>query len=409
MRALALLGVLTTAACGLDMGGLAADSVPDTTQDATSTDEAATPSQDDGSAKPDTIVTLSADDAGPAAPEAALLESSVDATSTPPVDSGDAALPSAGDSSNAEDGPVAAMPIPGDAGYDAPPGDTGSDAAPDAPSANDGSTTCTHAIPAGWRLALYTVGPDACPSNFTAHDVYAEATVGPTACSCACSVTQDGDCMQGSMTVSGDPEDNGPTCPTPLFSMDVSGAACLTVPPNAPTLSLPTRTQASPLPAQGGACSGTAQVDPTQVSTAAARYCDVPASSADSVCSGALPSGFAICIATNGGMAACPLGSPFVHSFVVEDSVMLQCTACTACTVATTCSNATISAYDNRACRNAPFASLPVDGACDLSGAGNFPTDVLGVKYSATAATTCTAGTSTAAAQLSNPRTICCQ
>ncbi len=409
MRALALVGVLTTAACGLDVGGLGADPASDGTGDATSTDDSATASPD-ASAIPDAIVTLSVGDSAAAMSETASPPSGGDDGMAPQAGDADALAPSAADSSSGGDAPVVSMPTPAEGGSgDGSTGEAASDAATDAPAASDGSTSCPRAsVPAGWRLSLYTVGTGACPASLIAHDVYTEPTIGPTACSCACSVTQAGDCMQGSMTVSGNP-DNGPSCATPLFSMDVSGNACLSAPPNSSPASVTTRTQASPLPPQGGACDGTSQVDATQVSTPAALYCDEPMGSPDSVCNVGVPPGFSMCIATS-GMASCPAGSPFVNRSVVEDGAMLHCSSCTACSATTTCSNAMISVYDNRGCRNSPVAELPVDGSCDLTtgGTGDFPISAPGVKYSATATTTCAAGSSTASVQLSNPRTICC-
>jgi hypothetical protein len=416
MRSLALLGVLATAACGLDMGGLGADPTDaGATPGAMFVGQGMTTSQDANTGA-DTIVTLSIGDTGSVGAESgASANRGADSVAPPPDDGGGDAGPLAApvDSQDAGDRDAGV----GDTSTPFSPIDAGGNTAPDAPLASmaplpgDGSAACARGIPSGWTLSVYSPGRDPCPSNFTAHEVNAEPTVGPTACSCACSVSQQGDCLQGTMTVFGSENGNGNSCSTELFTMDISGTGCLTAPQNSGPVSLPMHMQATPLPPQGGTCSGTSQLDTTQVSTPAARYCDVPGASADAVCNGAVPSGFAVCIATS-GVTTCPLGTPFVQRHVVEDGVMLQCSPCTACAVATTCTSPTITAYDNRACHNSPVASVQLDGACDSvsgQGRGQFPIDAQGVEYTATATSTCTPGSSSAAAQLANPRTICCQ
>jgi hypothetical protein len=149
------------------------------------------------------------------------------------------------------------------------------------------------------------------------------------------------------------------------------------------------------------------QTDPARVSAPAARYCDVPAANAGSVCSGTAPSGFAACIAKS-GETTCPSGTPFVHSYVVEDGVMLQCGSCSACTLMTTCSDAILQGFSDSACR-ARIGSVAVDGGCNSVALDNYPANVVAVDYAATATSTCTPGSSMPTAQLTNPRTICCR
>jgi hypothetical protein len=409
MRTLVMLGVLATAACGLDEGGLGADPVDaDVAYEGATTDGEPIAIQD-GSAALDSPVVFSAVDAasavdarGQGAPDAPSAVSPVDLDSSKPVvaDAGDGA-PAVANASEA--------------------GGVPTDAQGDAVSSSD-AAACTQNIPVGWTLSMYTTGPDVCPTGYPEHVGYASPTIDPSACSCGCTVTQDGDCLQGTITVTGN-ADNGPVCDTPILSLEVSGSgsSCLTVSSYSAGVSLPSRTQASALPPDGGTCADMARMDPTQVSSTAARYCDVPPSGAGSVCNGSTPPGFMACIAASGALA-CPPATSFNTRFVVGDRATLECSPCTECSVATTCSNPTISAYDNRMCRGSPIAVLPVDGACDPSAGGGMGgmfgmggmggmggSNVLSVQYSVNETTTCTAGTSTATAQLTNPITICCQ
>jgi hypothetical protein len=410
MRALVLLAMLATAGCGLDMGGLGADpSDGETSPDASSADQAV-PASQDGGGRPD-IASPSVDGAGQVPREdASSADGGGDAVAAPPGDAGadaEASTFGVSDAGRAIDEGAEMSPSTIDGGGDAAASDGGNANAPDAPiSPSDASVACMRGIPGGWKLSVYSVGSDPCPMGFADHEVLAEPTVAPAGCSCGCDVTQDGDCMEGSLIVYGNP-DNGPSCDTPLFQLDVTGNACLVSAPNMPAGAVTMSAQVTALPPQGGACSSALQVDPTQVSTPSARYCDVPTASIDSVCGGSVPAGFAVCIAS-GGTTTCPPGTPFVHRSVVEDDVTLQCSPCSACAVGTACSNASVSVYDNRACREPPVESLQVDGMCDVSAASAMA-NVVAVKYSATEATTCTAGSSTAAVQLANPRTICCQ
>jgi hypothetical protein len=120
-----------------------------------------------------------------------------------------------------------------------------------------------------------------------------------------------------------------------------------------------------------------------------------------------VPSGFAACIAKS-GETTCPTGTPFMHSYVVEDTVMLQCAPCSACTLMTTCSNIVLQGFSDSACR-ARIGSVAVDGGCNTVALDNYPANFVALEYTATASSTCTPGSSTPTPQLTNPRTICCR
>jgi hypothetical protein len=145
------------------------------------------------------------------------------------------------------------------------------------------------------------------------------------------------------------------------------------------------------------------------LSAPGARYCDVPADSASAVCGGTVPSGFAACIVTN-GETPCPLGTPFVQRHIVEDHATLQCSACSSpCAMTTTCANAVVTGFTDSACTTR-LASAVVDGTCSpITFYTMVPATLVAVEYAATASSTCTAGSSSATAQLSNIRTLCCR
>jgi hypothetical protein len=408
MRALALVGLLTTASCGLDTAGLGADpSDAQGTPDATEMRDVASPKQDGATGHDSSMP--SPGDSG----------SSADAVAPVDGNSADIGAADSGDGgSGGDDADTGTALDASDADVVSPPSDGGADDALDG-SADDGSADdgsageageggppCASAIPSGWSLAVYDLGVASCPANFTAHDVSGPPSVGGGACSCTCGVTQDGTCTVGTLMVSSS-SGNGTLCNMTTFSGAVNGPGCT---PLAVTFTItgPTRDQASVLPPQGGTCSDVSNADATQVSTPAARYCDVPADSADSVCNGAAPPGFAACIAT-GGVTTCPPASPFVNQYVVEDGVQLQCSACAACTVTTTCSGATLTGFRDTACTRLT-GSVPVDGACnDVLLSGFVPAPVAAIEYAATATSTCVPGSSTPTTQLTNPRTICCR
>ncbi|MGA7120135.1 MAG: hypothetical protein WBY94_08565, partial [Polyangiaceae bacterium] len=341
MRTLVMLGVLATAACGLDEGGLGADPVDADTAYEGATADGPIEIRDSGTAF-DAPAVFSAADAVSAV-DAGGQTAADGPAAVSPVDL-DASKPVVADSSDGAPAVANAIEAGG-----VPPADAGGDAL----SSSD-AAACTQTIPAGWTLAVYTTGTDACPPGYPEHLGYTSPTIDPSACSCGCTVTQDGDCLQGTITVNGN-ADNGPVCDTPILSLDVSGSgsSCLTVSSYSAGVSLPSRTQASALPPDGGTCADMARMDPTQVSSTAARYCDVPLAGAGSVCNGSTPPGFTACIATSGAVA-CPSATSFNTRFVVGDRATLECSPCTECSVATTCSNPTISAYDNRMCRGSP-------------------------------------------------------
>lgn len=388
MRSLALLGLLGAVGCGLDLGGSSqgGEATPGgeaMAEDASSLQEAA--ARVDGGADATATDASGADAAANDATSGAIDSGGFGG----PDGAADLFAPA---SDGAVDGPAG----------DGPSADGPAGVTPDAPS----TSACLNAIPNGWSLVLYDLGTDACPSNFTAHDVLGATTIDPAACSCGCSVAQDGNCAQGTLTVHPSGGGNSACDLDAGWSKDLDGSGCT---PLGVTLfvSGPHSDLSTPLVARGGNCADTIQADPTKLGASGARYCDVPSASADSVCNGSVSSGFAACIMA-GGESACPSGSPFVHSYVVEDSASLQCSSCAGCTVMTTCSNAVLTGFSDTACSNL-VGSVGIDGGCNPANLNVSPAPLVAVEYTASAASLCTPGTSTPSAQLVNPRTVCCR
>jgi hypothetical protein len=368
------------AGCGLDLGGLGA--AADASRDASSADDASVAAFGADAAGFDGEATGgdAADDSA-AADEAGGFDATADAT----------AAESGGDSSG-NDAPVDAGSVDGGSPEGAPPDGT----TPDASSTPDGSA-CTAALPAGWSLVVYASAGAACPADFAAHDLFGGSSAAPASCSCSCDVTETPACGLGTLAT-----ELGGTCTQAGSSIDFTGGACVPI-----TASLAAHFGASALAPQGGACASSPQADSSQVSKAPARYCEVPAASADAVCNGSPPAGFASCIAASGD-TPCPGGSAFAQRLVLEDDVALQCTVCSPCTITATCSGAILSTYADAACTDQQLvAALPVDGTCVATTANGVA--VNSVSYSAQVTTTCDAGSSTATLGFVNPRTICCR
>jgi hypothetical protein len=407
MSRLALLGLLTIAACGLEKGGLGVSPDDSGPQSSTFEDGSTAPPTEDAAGEASTeldapseaIGQEASDDADAAPVDARSVEDAfVDDGGLDAEDSAaDAARDKDATTADAADARAVDAPADGpeDVGVDSPVNVGPPDASP----------SCVSGIPAGWTVAIYDLGPDACPATFTEHDVQAPPTVTDSACTCACDVTQDGSCTDGTLATFGDSA-NALACGAAWFTVPIVDSTCTTIPTAAGAIrDIPLSFQAQPIPPQPGTCASTLTADPTQLSTSPARYCDVPPASSESVCDGVVPSGFAACIASP-GTKACPAGSPFTHPFPVEASAALLCSACTICAVATTCANAVVTVHTGPKCGDDGVA-FDVDGTCSPSGFVGVKA-ATAVEYTADEASTCTAGSSTASAALTGPVTLCC-
>jgi hypothetical protein len=398
MRLLAVLGVTTLVGCSLDLGGVATGG-----SDAQAMDEESSSGvSGDVNVSADTPISTDESSVGADASDGGLEEEAATSLDAYVPD----ATTSAGDASadGMSDSAASDMSAPEISASDVSTSDvSASDSSSDAPT----TSACVSAIPNGWSLIIYDLGTDSCPPTFPAHDVAGTTTIEAGACSCNCTVTQNGGCALGTLNVH--PSVGNGACDLDAgWSKDLNGTGCTVL---GVTLSVagPHSDQATPLPGQGGTCSDAPQADQTKIAAAPTRYCEVPPPGADSVCNGTVPSGFAACIMRN-GQTTCPSGTPFVHGYLVEDGAALQCSSCAGCTVTTTCSNATLTGFSDMACSpQSLVGSVDIDGGCNPANLTTYPSSLVAIEYSATASSTCTPGSSTPSAKLTNPRTICCR
>jgi hypothetical protein len=260
-------------------------------------------------------------------------------------------------------------------------------------------------VPSGWSLVAYEASRASCPGGYGAsHDEVSGATAGAGACACSCNVTTQPSCDQGTLVTQWSPAgpSNGP-CSNPGPPLTMNGSACTAF---AGPVALEPGFSASPFAPTGGACTAAVNPDPSKVTKAGVRFCDVPPPAAEAVCSGAAPSGFAACLVAPGDVP-CPTG-PFATRTVVADDVELVCPTCGPCTVAGTCGSAQIRFYSDGQCA-ALAATLSCDGAC-VSAGGGPPKTVAAYEYSAHAQATCTASPigATSLAPV-RPQTLCCR
>lgn len=322
-----------------------------------------------------------------------------------PVDAAGAGEGGAGvgeaDASPTRDGSVA-----GDGGGPSLGGDAGGgltpDAKSDAPSSGDGGATtpCVSALPAGWGVVAYEAARAACPAGYGGHDAYSGAAAAAGACACDCQITTSPNCTKGMVATSYG--GGGGTCPMQGEVLTVDGSSCTALTQSG---NLTQYFASQPVALSGGACSGTATGDPSQVTKQGVRYCDVPPASAESVCEGMAPASFAACIVSAGDVG-CPTGSPFTNKTLVADDEMLTCSACTTCAVSGTCNSPKIAFFSDGACTQ-QVVQLASDGTCEPSNANNQP--VAAAEYSAQTNATCQASGTAASVSPQGPHTLCCR
>ncbi len=266
--------------------------------------------------------------------------------------------------------------------------------------------TCVNALPTGWSLTTYSGSRTAaCGTSYSSTDVVSDPDAGAGACSCSCTVNTPPVCDHGSLTrmISADN-----SCGTTGVTLTVNGAGC-TAWASDSSGPLLANSKASPLPASGGACTGTPTTNVGAVTTVAGRICAPPTDCEEQLCNGtsAVPAGYGLCISKPDIEVTCPTGwgtSPII----VGDAVGLACSACT-CDVndPSTCTAATLAIFSDPGCGTS-IANLNIDGSCDPDpGAGKTPA---AFKYAATLTQACTtAGLKTPTASVTNAQSICCK
>ena len=284
-----------------------------------------------------------------------------------------------------------------DASTDAPP-----DARPDPTACTTDADNCkTPDVPPGWSAAAYVKGVQTpCPQDYgPADDGVTDPVLGPNACSCSCTKTQDPDCQTGTSAWSG----VGATCGGFSVGFNYTGGACR---PTGGTVD--DYDKASAIAQSGGVCAVQAVPNDAAITSTTARLCIAGPKCQSAACGGYAPKGFASCILTDGD-TACPASSAFSVKHVVAQQAHAACSSCgTACAFQGACGAGKLTFYSDAAC-NTLIVSIPANGTCVPTGKANAV--IGGLKYTASGTFTgCTAtGTTTASLDLQNPRTVCCR
>lgn len=261
---------------------------------------------------------------------------------------------------------------------------------------------CVANLPSGWELVAFDpANENPCPSNYTSAHVVWNVSTNPDSCDCGCNVQTPPACDVGTLQryVS-----NDTTCNQTGVAFAVNGPGCNVL---QQTGGLSAYSKSTALTPSGGACTGTAMQNLTNVSKNNATTCAVPATCEEQFCGGDVPSGFQQCIQKTGAqIQTCPAG--WNNAILAGDDFTYDCSACTCDFTGTTCSAASLTFYSDDKCLTS-LASLAVDGTCSADPAvGKTPA---AWTYAATVNTKCNAtGAKTASnVQLVNARTICCK
>jgi hypothetical protein len=253
---------------------------------------------------------------------------------------------------------------------------------------------CGITVPTGFTL-LTTVDPkNECPTGLVKRDAVAEPSVDPTACSCACNLTQQPDCTKGAIQRGIDYTNNA-TCNQAATTVTVLQSGCSQLPN-------PIQTQgwhySAQMPSIGGVCSYDAKADLTKLKSRNVRLCDAPANCQGAVC------GSNVCVAKDGDVA-CPPAFP--NKQIVGKAANVECSSCGTCTVEGACGG-TLSFYTDQQCAQGK-RDFPVDGTCNASSANALYYSFQFQGSVKKAGCGGTVSPSTPTAKLDQPSTVCCQ
>jgi len=273
---------------------------------------------------------------------------------------------------------------------------------------------CTQAVPAGWSLVAYVESArPSCPSGWGSSAPIVEGADGGATCQCSCGAPRVNPCVQGTLSLS--------------LGQNVCGCGQVqNVPLTSDGLCDPIgRSFGQPcgpwgdgkvaaLPPAPVACAEVHQLPP--ISYAAQGETCVAMESAGAGCvggGGCLPQTppATACVEQPGVQTSCPAGFTQLHVVYPAGGVVdgRQCGSCGCTASATSCSNATVTLYDDGTCTK-NGVGVQANGSCN--GINGDPTDAGWFIYTATPDTTACSGAATSALDgglsLDNPRTICC-
>lgn len=273
---------------------------------------------------------------------------------------------------------------------------------------------CAPAVPVGWTIVAYAASArPACPTGWGSSAPVVEDPDGGTSCGCTCGALLANPCVQGTLSLSlgqnvcgcaevqdlplvsdglcdpighGLGQPCGPWGDGKVAALAVAPVGCAEV------HQLPPITYG----AQGETC---APEEAAGTGCMAGGSC-LPQTSPETAC-----------IERAGVQAACPAGFTQLHVVYPPGGVVdgRQCASCGCTSTATSCSNATVTLYDDGTCTK-DGVGVQANGSCnDINGD---PADAGWFIYTATPNTTACSGAATSALDgglvLNNPKTICC-
>lgn len=253
--------------------------------------------------------------------------------------------------------------------------DAAADATSDVDNASDGNgdaasgCTCLDAAPSGWTFVAFEGSSrTSCPTGYgSPTDVLVDPTgLGPSGCSCACSVATNPTCTRGMLGLIGGANSS---CPANGNPVSANGGVCTTAMVGLPYPYLGVQ----PPPASGGSCTPNVTATPPPPGGTSGRTCAASAPppsgmcGASQVCAPDAPSPFALCIAQAGAIA-CPSTYPNKHTTGTSITPG-GCSTCTCNTPSATCTSGTFTAYTDSSC-GLQLLSLPADGQCHGTNSG---------------------------------------
>lgn len=277
----------------------------------------------------------------------------------------------------------------GDPLPDAPPADGGAQSDATSPGADGASSSSSGGSASCLPEGAFIIGPGevACPGGTTAKVVQSNPQPQSGACTCGCTITNQGTCNGNNLLWEWGPDDCNPS----QESFTFSPPDCFVRYTNGP-VGLAAFNRWPTITPSAGTCTAPAAAHADKVTTTPVRQCLPNA--------GACVTPFAgdrVCVPADAG-AAC--SGTYSVALVVGDSANVQCAACTTC--ATTGAVCTIEYHGNSTCTNKVYERA-ANGQCMATGSPQTEAFKLVAKGA-----TCNATPGTATAGMNGAKNYCC-
>jgi hypothetical protein len=290
----------------------------------------------------------------------------------------------------------------------------GGDGGPDGCAAGDAGPCSV--VPADWTLVAYAAASEPpCPAGFakgTPVDLVGSPSAAAGACTCdSCTVTASPSCVTGPIAFGFDTNQTS-TCATAGTLANANAGACNPLMPKA-SITASYDARFTPLAATGGTCAaGPPSSHPDRVTfSQQGRLCPVDDGAAagciTAPCAPAISAPFAACL-EHAGSVPCPAGPFAVAHPVGTGAASVSCSDTCACSVAARCDKATVTYYQDAACKSATTLMSPANGTCMTQGGSGLMYG--SYTYSADTVPSCSAAGSapTGIPPLAGEQTICC-